>query len=70
MKKFLLVLLIGMVLALDICGIIKQVTIDKVEERDVIKETSTIVYMEQLMLFLLFFAKITSSIMKRKQGKF
>lgn len=46
MKKFLLVLLIGMVLALDICGIIKQVTIDKVKERDVIKETSTIVYVE------------------------
>ena len=46
MKKFLLVLLIGMVLALDICGIIKQVTIDEVEERDVVKETSTIVYVE------------------------
>lgn len=46
MKKFLLVLLIGMVLVLDICGIIKQVTIDKVEERDIVKETSTIVYVE------------------------
>ena len=46
MKKFLLVVLIGMVLALDIFGFVKQFTNDEIKEVDHIKETTTIVYME------------------------
>lgn len=46
MKKFLLVVLIGMVLALDVFGIVKQFTIDKIEEVDHIEETTTTVHME------------------------
>lgn len=46
MKKFLLVVLIGMVLALDIFGFVKQFTTDEVEEIDHIEETTTMVYME------------------------
>ena len=46
MKKFLLVILIGMVLALDICGVIKQFTVDDVKEKDIIAETTMTVYVE------------------------
>ena len=46
MKKFLLVVLIGMVLALDIFGFVKQFTNDEIKEIDHIEETTTIVYME------------------------
>ena len=46
MKKFLLVVLIWMVLALDVFGIVKQFTVDEIEEIDHIEETTTIVYTE------------------------
>lgn len=46
MKKFLLVLLIGMVLAMNLYGIVKEFMIEEVNEIDHIKETTTIVYME------------------------
>jgi len=46
MKKFLLVVLIGMVLALDIFGFVKQFTNDEIKEIDHIEETTTMVYME------------------------
>lgn len=46
MKKFLLVIFIGMVLALNIYGIVNKFMIDEVEEIDHIEETTMIVYME------------------------
>lgn len=46
MKKFLLVVLIGMVLALDIFGLVKQFTNDEIKEIDHIEETTTMVYTE------------------------
>ena len=45
MKKFLLVVLIGMVLALNLYGFIKDF-MNKVEEIDHVKETTITVYME------------------------
>ena len=45
MKKFLLGLLIGMVLVMDLCGIVKEV-IDNFEKEEVIDRSFTIVYME------------------------
>lgn len=46
MKKFLLVVLIGMVLAMNLYGIVNKFMVDKVEEIDHIKETTVTVYME------------------------
>lgn len=46
MKKFLLVVIIGMVLAIDIFGIVKDYTINKAKNIDHIAETTMTVYME------------------------
>lgn len=46
MKKFLLVIMIGLVLAINLYGIVKELTTVDVQEVDHIKETTTIVYME------------------------
>lgn len=46
MKKFLLVVLIGMVLTIDIYGIVNQFVKDDIQEVNHIKETTTTVYME------------------------
>lgn len=46
MKKFLLVTMIGMVLAMNLYGIVNQITVDEVEEVDHIKETTVTVYTE------------------------
>lgn len=45
MKKFLLVVLIGMVLVIDVFGIMKAMEIEK-QEIDHIEETTITVYME------------------------
>lgn len=45
MKKFLLVVLIGMVLTMNLYGIVNKFMVDKVEEIDHIKETTVTVYM-------------------------
>lgn len=46
MKKFLLVTLIGMVLAINLYGIVNQFMKDEVTEIDHIEATTTTVYME------------------------
>lgn len=46
MKKFLLVLLIGMVLVLNLYGFVNKFMIEEVEEIDHIEETTMTVYME------------------------
>lgn len=46
MKKFLLVTMIGLVLAIDLYGIVKQAMIDEVKEVNHIEETTIAVYME------------------------
>ena len=46
MRKFLLVTLIGMVLAIDVYGIVDNYMTKEVEEIDHIEETTTVVYME------------------------
>lgn len=46
MKKFLLVTLIGMVLAINVYGIVKELMVEEVKEVDHIKETTVTVYME------------------------
>lgn len=46
MKKFLLVVLIGMVLTIDIFGIVEEFKNDEIKEVNHIKETTTTVYME------------------------
>lgn len=46
MKKFLLVVLIGMVLAMNLYGIVNKFMVEDVEEIDHIAETTTTVYME------------------------
>ena len=46
MKKFLLVVLIGMVLALNLYGIVNKIMNDEIKEIDHIKETTITVYME------------------------
>ena len=46
MKKFLLVLFIGMVLATDIFGIVEEFKKDETEGINHIEETTTTVYME------------------------
>lgn len=46
MKKFLLVTMIGMVLTMNLYGIVNQFMKDEVKEIDHIKETTVTVYME------------------------
>ena len=46
MKKFLLVVFIGMVLAINLYGVVNKLMTDEVKEIDHIGETATIVYME------------------------
>ena len=46
MKKFLLVTMIGLVLAMDLYGIVNQFMTEDVKEIDRIAETTTTVYME------------------------
>lgn len=46
MRKFLLVLLVGMVLTMNLYGIVKKFTIEEVKEVDHIAETTVTVYME------------------------
>ena len=46
MKKFLLVTMIGLVLAMNLYGIVNQFMVEEVEEVDHIKETTVTVYME------------------------
>lgn len=46
MKKFLLVTMIGMVLTMNLYGIVKHFMKDEVKEVDHIKETTITVYME------------------------
>lgn len=46
MKKFLLVLLVGMVLAMNLYGFVNHFMDEEVEEIDHIEETTTTVYME------------------------
>ena len=46
MKKFLLVVFIGMVLAIEIYGVINQFMVKEVEEIDHIAETTMTVYAE------------------------
>lgn len=46
MKKFLLVVFIGMALALDIYGIVEELKVDEVKEVDHIEESTITVYME------------------------
>ena len=46
MKKFLLVTMIGLVLAMDLYGIINRFMTDEIEEIDHIEETTISVYVE------------------------
>lgn len=46
MKKFLLVTMIGLVLAMNLYGIVKQLMVDEVKEIDHIDETTITVYLE------------------------
>lgn len=46
MRKFLLVVLIGMAFVINVYGVINEYLVDQVEEVDHIKETTTTVYME------------------------
>lgn len=46
MKKFLLVIFIGMALAINLYGIIDKFMIEEVKEIDHIRETTMTVYME------------------------
>lgn len=46
MKKFLLVLLMGMALTIYLYGIVNKYMVEEVKEVDHIEETTTTVYME------------------------
>ena len=46
MKKFILVVFIGIVLAIDLYGIVNEIMVDDVKEVDHVKETTMTVYME------------------------
>lgn len=46
MKKFILVVFIGIVLAADLYGIVNDIMVDEIKEVDHIEETTTTVYME------------------------
>ena len=46
MRKFLLVTLMGMALAIYLYGIVNKIMVEEVKPVDHVKETTTIVYME------------------------
>lgn len=46
MRKFLLVVLIGMVLAMNLYGFVSKLMIDEIEEVNHIEETTMTVYVE------------------------
>lgn len=46
MKKFILVVFIGLVLAINLYGIVNKLMIEDVKEVDHVAETTMIVYME------------------------
>ena len=46
MRKFLLVTLIGMALAINVYGIVQDLMVEEVKEIDHISETTVTVYME------------------------
>lgn len=46
MKKFLLVTMMGLVLAMDLYGFVRQYTVENIQKIDHIKETTITVYME------------------------
>ena len=46
MRKFLLVTLMGMALAIYLYGIVSNLMVEEVKSIDHVKETTTIVYME------------------------
>ena len=46
MKKFLLVVFVGMALVINLYGIVNKFMVEEVEEIDHIKETTVTVYME------------------------
>ena len=46
MKKFLLVTMIGLVLAMNLYGIVNQLMVEELEEIDHIEETTMTVYVE------------------------
>ena len=46
MRKFLLVTLIGIAIAIYLYGIVNKLMVEEVKEVDHIEETTTIVYME------------------------
>lgn len=46
MKKFILVVFIGMVLAIDLYGVVEDLKINENKEVNHIEETTTTVYME------------------------
>lgn len=46
MKKFILVIFIGMVLAINLYGIVNKLMVDEVKEINHIEETTMTVYME------------------------
>lgn len=46
MKKFILVVFIGIVLAINLYGIVNKLMTENVKEIDHVKETTIIVYME------------------------
>lgn len=46
MKKFLLVLFIGMALAMNLYGIVSKFMTDEIQEIDHVSETTSTVYME------------------------
>lgn len=46
MKKFILVVFIGLALAVNVYGIVNKFMVDEVEEIDHIEETTVTVYME------------------------
>lgn len=46
MKKFILVVFIGLVLAINLYGFVNKLMVEDVKEVDHVAETTTIVYME------------------------
>lgn len=46
MRKFLLVILMGMALAIYLYGIVSEYMVEEIKPIDHVKETTTVVYME------------------------
>ena len=46
MKKFLLVVLVGMAVVINIYGFVNELMVEEIERNDHISETTTTVYME------------------------